>query len=164
MNSSQSHPIVQEKYQRRIKRFYNEIEKSEKILFVWLSHSKLHSNEEITEAYKNLSENFKNKEIYLLVIENSIENNNTMLEDNHILIVHHDTASDDKKHHYDVTMGNKTNNLKVFKKIKLKTTLGGKIKKVVYIICKTVISIVPNRKLRNQLKQKINLKFYHAKL
>lgn len=159
-----SYQKVYEKYQRRIERLYNEIENSEKILFVWLSHSKLHSNEEIIEAYKKLCERFKNKEIYLLVIENSLKNNITTLKNNQILIVHHDTASDDKKHHYDQTMGNKTNNLKIFKKIKLKTTLTTKIKRILYIACKNTISIIPHKKLRNQLKQDLNMFFYHAKL
>ena len=164
LNINESHKIVSEKYQRRIKRFYNEIEKSQKILFVWLSHSKLHSEEKIIDAYEKLHNKFSNKEIYLLIIENNTENKSINLKDNHVLIINQDTKSDDKKHHYDKTMGNKTNNLKVFKKIKLNITFKAKIKKLLYIICKNIVSLIPYRKLRQQLKQNLNMFFYHAKL
>ena len=159
-----SYSFVNEKYQRRIERLYNDIENSQKILFVWLSHSKLHSKEEITEAYKKLSERFAGKEIYQLIIENSTENNLVKLENNHIAIVHQDTISDDKKHHYDQTMGNKTNNLKIIKKIKINTTFWGKIKRFFFIFCKLIIILIPNKKLKNQFKQNLNMFFYHAKL
>ena len=159
-----SYQKVYEKYQRRIERLYNEIEKSEKILFVWLSHSKMHSAEEVAEAYDKLNNKFSTKDIFLLVIENSLENNVSSLKDDHILIVHHDTVSDDKKHPYDRTMGNKIHNSKVFKKIKLKTTLYEKIKRALFIFCIMIVNLLPNRTLRTIAKQKLNMFFYHAKL
>ena len=104
------------------------------------------------------------KDIFLLVIENSLENNVSSLKDDHILIVHHDTVSDDKKHPYDRTMGNKIHNSKVFKKIKLKTTLYEKIKRALFIFCIMIVNLLPNRTLRTIAKQKLNMFFYHAKL
>lgn len=155
---------VSEKYQRRIERLYNDIENSQKILFTWLSHTKLHSEDEIQEAYQKLNMKFKNKEIYLLVIENNIENKSVKLKDEHILIINHDTITDDKKHHYDQTMGNKFNNLKVFSKIKLKTSFVGKLKRWLFAFCKLIIGLIPIKKTRQKLKSDLNMLFYHAKL
>ena len=120
MPLEESFKIVKAKYDRRIKRFYECIDSSKKILFVWFSHFVPLQDENFTESCKRLREHFQDKEIYMLVIENSSVKKEELLEDGHLLILNYDTLSDDKKHHYDETMGNKTNNLKVFKKIKLK--------------------------------------------
>lgn len=159
-----SFPAVFEKYQRRIDRLYKIIENSQKILFVWLSHSKLHDSNEVIKEYKKLKEKFKNKEIFLLFIENSQTDSQESYEDNHILIVHQDTTSDDKKHHYDQTMGNKTNNLRIFRKIKLKTTFFEKLKYFIYKSVIIPVNIIPSRKLRHHIKSEVNLFFYRAKL
>ena len=66
-----SYDAVYEKYQRRIKRLYRMIGDSRKILFVWLSHSKLHRTDEICSEYRKLQDKFSGKEIFLLVIENN---------------------------------------------------------------------------------------------
>lgn len=155
---------INKKYQRRIKRLYDKIETSESILFVWLSHSKLHNNEEIISGYQKLKDKFITKDIYMLIVENNPEKSQETLENDHILIVHHDTISDDKKHHYDPTMGNKTNNLKVFKKIRLNVTFQESMKRVLYKLCTFFAALIPNRVLRQNAKANINMYFYHAKL
>jgi len=155
---------VRKKYQRRIKRLYSEIENSNKILFVWFSHKNQTKKEIIQKAYKKIAQKFCNKEIYLLIIENNNKNSCEKLENNHISVIHHDTLSDDNKHHYDPTMGNKTNNLRVFKKIKLKTTFFEKIKRLIYQTAIIFSGFIPNKNLRSKIKSKINMYFYHAKL
>ena len=164
MPLKEAYNLVKTKYDRRIERLYSEIKNSQKILFVWLSHRTLHSPEDFIKEYNTLQNKFASKDIYLLIIENSPEYKVIRLEDNHILIINQDTISNDKKHHYDQTMGNKTNNLRIFKKIKLKISLIAKIKRIIYIICKNIVSLIPNKKIRNQLKQNLNMYFYHAKL
>lgn len=155
---------VREKYDRRIKRFYDNINSSNKILFVWFSHFTPHEDEVFIESCKKLRNHFADKEIYLLVIENSMEKKKELFEDGHLLILNYDTLSDDKKHHYDETMGNKTNNLKVFKKIKLKVTFVGKIKRIIYAILNVLTYLIPSRAFRQKIKAKLNMAFYHAKL
>ena len=155
---------VKEKYDRRIKRFYEEIEKSEKVLFVWLSHSSVQDVELIKETYSRFTNKFLGKEIFLLMIENSSDYSVQSLENDHIMIVNQDTVSDDKKHHYDPTMGNKTNNLKVFKKIRLKTTFLEKLNRFAYSAAIFIAGLIPNRGLRQKAKANINMYFYHAKL
>ena len=155
---------VKEKYDRRIKRFYDNIDSSKKILFVWFSHSIPQQDEIYVESCKKLRNHFSDKEIYMLVVDNSKENKEELLEDGHLLILNYDTLSDDKKHHYDETMGNKTNNLKIFKKIKLKTTFAGKIKRFVYTVLVALTYLIPTRPLRQKAKAKLNMLFYHAKL
>ena len=155
---------INEKYKRRIKRLYDEINQSEKILFVWLSHSKNHNIYEILSEYKKLKDKFNNKDVFLLIIENSEKETKEEYENNHVLIIHQDTISNDKKHHYDPTMGNKTNNLRIFKKIKLKTNIQQQFKRLIYKIIMVFISLIPYRKKRQSLKSKINMLFFHAKL
>ena len=159
-----SYDAVYEKYQRRIKRLYRMIGNSQKILFVWLSHSKQHGKDEICSEYRKLQDKFSGKEIFLLVIENDSAVSQEFLADGHIAVIHQDTSSRDKKHHYDPTMGNKTNNLKIFKKLKLKTSFAEKIKKIIYVTCKTVINLLPGRKLRQRATKKLNTILYHVKL
>ena len=71
----------------------------------------------------------------MLIIENSQSKSIKVLENDHILMISQDTISDDKKHHYDQTMGNKTNNLMVFKQIKLNLSFKEKLKKISFSIC-----------------------------
>lgn len=60
---------VKDKYDRRISRFYDYINKSQKTLLVWMSDKEIVAVDELIQAQKLLSEKFK-KNIDLLVIEN----------------------------------------------------------------------------------------------
>lgn len=164
INLCESFSLVQEKYNRRIQRLYQKIQDSKTVLFVWLSHSSLHSNKELCLEYERLKEKFKNQQVYLLTIENYSKNQSFLLEDNHLLIINHDTISDDKKHHYDNTMGNKTNNLKIFKKIKLNLNMKQKFKIFFIKMLLLMTSLIFIKKVRQKIKLKINQYFYHAKL
>ena len=65
----QSYPAVKEKYSRRTKRLYDQIEKSDKILFVWWSRDKHQDVEVVQNYYYKLIKRFADKSIYLLLIE-----------------------------------------------------------------------------------------------
>ena len=160
----ESFEMVKEKYDRRIKRFYENIDSSKKILFVWFSHFEPKEDKDFIDSCKRLRERFSDKEIYMLAIENNSKKREELFEDGHLLILNYDTSSDDKKHHDDETMGNKTNNLRIFKKIKLKTTFTGKIKRIFYTVLTALTCLIINRELRQKIKAKLNMLFYHAKL
>ncbi len=59
---------IKEKYDRRIKRFYDFIRTKKKVLLVWISNSEKLSNETLLQTHKKLVKKF-NKEVSLLVIE-----------------------------------------------------------------------------------------------
>ena len=160
----QAYVSVKEKYERRIRRFYKEIGDANKILFIWLSHSKQHTEQEIVLEYKKLKEKFELKEIFLLIIENSQSKSIKVLENAHILMISQDTISDDKKHHYDQTMGNKTNNLRIFRQIKLNLTFEEKVKKLSFSICVALTNLIFVKRVRTIAKGKLNKAFYHTKL
>ena len=160
----ESYPEVNAKYQRRIKRLYEKIEQAQKILFVWFAHNSLQKIDDIRDAYKKLKEKFEDKEVYLLVIENCQKEEFAELENNHVLVIHTDTMSCIKKQHFNPTLGNKVKNRKLFRKIKIKRTFFDKIKRILYIICKIAISLVPNSNIRTRANERVQMFFYHAKL
>lgn len=116
---------VFEKYQRRIKRLYEKIEKSKKVLFVWLMRSISATDDELLTYQKQIEKKFKKSKVYLLVLENCIDANNSenisevKISDN-ITRLKYDTMT------YDITnpslewIGNIALNDKVFSKLKLK--------------------------------------------
>lgn len=61
--------LVKEKYQRRIKRLYHQIQKSQNILIVWWSRNKHQDIDKVKESYKLLSQKFADKDISILLIE-----------------------------------------------------------------------------------------------
>lgn len=61
--------LVKEKYQRRIKRLYHQIQKSQNILTVWWSRNKHQDIDKVKESYKLLSQKFADKDISILLIE-----------------------------------------------------------------------------------------------
>ena len=71
-------PIVREKYDRRIKRFYEAIANSKNVLFVWWSRDKIIPQETLLDAQRKLSEKF-GKNIKLLIFEH-LENADLMYE------------------------------------------------------------------------------------
>ena len=64
------YPIVREKYDRRIKRFYEAINNSKSVLFVWWSRDKIIPRKNIIDAAVKLSLKF-NKNINILIFEHT---------------------------------------------------------------------------------------------
>ena len=61
---------VKQKYERRIKRMYEKIEASKKVLFVRFAHIGVLTDQQIINAYALLSRKFIKQEISFLVLEN----------------------------------------------------------------------------------------------
>lgn len=64
-----SFPAVKEKYQRRAARLYRDIERAEKVLFVWLSHTERVKDSMAVAMNRKLAQKF-GKPVDLLLVEN----------------------------------------------------------------------------------------------
>lgn len=155
---------VKEKYDRRIERLYKTIETSEKILFVWWSRDKHINQESIMNAYERLITKFKNKEIYLLIIEKSNEESKIYMADNYILLLKYDNTSFKHNPKWNETMGNEKNNAKFFSQIKKVRTLDWYLRIFIFKFVKVFIELIPNRELRHSLKKTWSYKFFRNKL
>lgn len=117
--------VVFEKYKRRIKRLYERIKKSKKVLFVWLMRSISATDDELLAYQKQIEKKFQKTKIYFLVLENFIDNDNreniaeAKISDK-VIKLKYDTMS------YDITnpslqcTGNIALNDKIFSKLKYK--------------------------------------------
>ena len=65
-----SFPAVKEKYERRIKRFYDNINKSNRVLFIWFSHYHTTSDAFLLKTSKRICKKF-GKNIDFLIIEHT---------------------------------------------------------------------------------------------
>lgn len=73
---TESYPVVEEKYKRRIKRFYNDIDANQQVLFVWYSHfGRDLDNKELLNFSKQINSKF-GKEIDFFIIDNDHQVNN----------------------------------------------------------------------------------------
>ena len=160
----ENYNIVKDKYNRRINRLYSQIDNSKNILFVWWSKDKIQDVEEIKNAYFSLKNKFNTKNISLLCIENSSKKEDIDFFDGNLLILHYDNASYQHNPKWNKTMGNETNNIKVFRQIHINKTFADNLSDVFYRILKFLINFIPIRNLRHNYRDKINFYKYHAKL
>lgn len=146
---------VKIKYERRIKRFYETIEKSEKVLFVWLSHTKNTNNDLIVSLHEKIELKF-GKKIDFLIIENDSskigdETLITELADN-LIKYNLDTASWDISN--DKTLGNIKNCTRIFAQYEL---LEPFFEKICYrfkkILIKFVCIFIPVKSWRKNLRE-----------
>ncbi len=150
-----SYPQVKNKYDRRIKRFYNKIKKSKKILFVWFSRDKILSKEQLTLALDKLMNKFPNKKIDLLILENNFDRFNKNIEkiniSENITKYIFDNATFHSDNPLDECMGNKELTYTILKKYKIKNLL---LKKIQLFFLKMSINIVTSQKIRKLLREK----------
>ncbi|MBR4126196.1 MAG: hypothetical protein IKR09_01295 [Alphaproteobacteria bacterium] len=106
---------VKEKYDRRIKRFYQVSSYANKILFVWFSRDKKIPDEDILRAHSRLKEKLLPHSIFLLVLENG-KDSSALLSDS-VLKIRYDNAS--FVNPAEEWRGNKEENDAVFSKIKI---------------------------------------------
>ena len=99
-----------------------------------------------------------------MIIEFGEKEEDILLENNHILITRYDNISHEHNKHWNETMGNETNNLKVFSQIKMKRSLNWYIKYIFYCLFKIFIEIIPNKQIRKKLKYNLKMKFYKEAL
>ena len=156
---------VKEKYERRINRMYSHIETSENILFVWWSRDKHLENDNLTNAYEKLSKKFKNKSIYLLIIEYKDTNIPEYLYiNNNILKVSLDNTSFKLNPKWNEVLGNETNNNKIFCQIKRKYNVSQYCNIILIKILLIFANLIPIKTQRRHLRKEIHRLFSHAKL
>lgn len=155
---------VKNKYERRIKRLYQNIEQSKNILFVWWSRDKHQDENVIIDSYKKLEKKFVNKKVYLLVIEPSQNHTTKYMCNNQVLIERFDNVSYKHNSKWNETMGNEKNNNKIFQKLMLNKTVKEYFDDIVYKVQRFLINFVPNKKIRKELRQNLKFQKFHAKL
>lgn len=155
-----AYEIVKERYERRINRFYNNINKSKDILFVFWGRSDVINNEQLKEYYKKLNNKFQNQNIYLLILEN-IPNQNDFIEEHisdNIIKIKYDMTSYDLNKPQNACTGNVSLNDKIFKQLKLKKTLLTRLKSIYFYICvKFPAMFIPIKSVRRNFKEKMKL-------
>ena len=167
MSFDEGHKFVFEKYQRRIKRLYEKIEKSKKVLFVWLGKNQSLENDKILEYQRKLTEKFNNENIYLLILENTPNYKEKDFKEEKIsekiLKIKYDTKTTKVPHTNDEYLGNIELNEEIFSKLKFNMPKSYKIKKLFYnLIIKQLIAIFAwnkeyRRKIRNKISHSFNL-------
>lgn len=155
---------VKNKFDRRIKRLYEQISNSENILFVWWSRNKHQNTDIVQEYYTKLCQKFPSKSVYLLIIEFGENEENIYLENNHILISRYDNISYKHNKNWNETTGNFANNMKMFSKINMNRTLKWKLKYILYCFEKIFIEIIPVKKIRADLRHKLKARYYKEAL
>ncbi|MDD3237355.1 MAG: DUF1796 family putative cysteine peptidase [Candidatus Gastranaerophilales bacterium] len=152
-----SFSAVEEKYQRRINRFYELIKNKNRVLFVWFSLSSQDSNEEIIDLSKKLNNKFK-KEIDLLIIEHdetkALEGIEKIKLNNNITCYKLYAKGKDGNPEQ-ATMGNETICNKIFKNYSLNMSLSNKIKhSILQAICTIGNCFIPSKSLRQKWRSK----------
>ena len=120
---NQSFQNVQEKYNRRIERFYTNIEQATNALFVWRSKNTHLSKNSIIDAYKTICKVFSQTQIYFLIIENDERTDQQIskeLLNMNILKITANIANLNTNDAKQLSLGNKNINDHIFSQIKCK--------------------------------------------
>lgn len=161
MTFEEGYELVFEKYQRRIKRLYEKIEKSKKVLFVWLGKTQSIENNQILEYQRKLTEKFKNKNVYLLVLENIPNYKEKDFKEEiiseKILKIKYDIKTTKVPHTNDEYLGNIELNEIVFSKLNVKKQKVNIIKKIFFnFIIKPLVAIfIWNKEKEEKLEIKL---------
>jgi hypothetical protein len=149
---SKSFPAVYAKYMRRIKRFYDNINKHNRILLIWFSHYHNTPDDVLLDASKRICKKF-GKNIDLLIIEhadNIINPIKKQIADNIVKYNVHTMEFDDAG--YPTTQGHIERVLPIFEQYKLKKS-GRKL--FLRIVSDIVVLFLPFSKKRGKIKQYI---------
>lgn len=156
-------PEVEKKYNRRIKRLYNDINKSKKVLFVWLSRNKELAASDLTGAMEKLKKRFPKKDINLLILENdknAVSGNVKYRSlDQNITQVKYDNASYDRSNPLAECMGNiAASDLILSQLIQLKKDNISVKKRVLLKAGNLLCLFIPNSSKRRNCREKITQK------
>lgn len=146
-----SYNEVFKKYQRRIDRFYNNITKKQKVLFIWFSLDSKIADKDLLTAGNKLYDKF-NKVIDILIIEN--DDNligkdmqiNTLTEN----ITKISLFAKDINHKEGFSKGNIKLCNKIFKRYSLNKSWTSTIK---FVLLKIICNLIPIKKLRKKNSQ-----------
>jgi hypothetical protein len=145
-----SYNEVLKKYQRRIDRFYNNINQKPKVLLIWFSLNSVLSNQDILVANDKLYNKF-NKNIDLLIIEHNDDLLNKKMQINKLTenITKINLFAKNQKHTTAFSKGNIKLCNKIFKMYSLNKPCFEKIK---FIFLKTICNIIPIKKTRKKIR------------
>ncbi len=149
---SKSFPSVSAKYMRRIKRFYDNINKHKRVLLIWFSHYHNTSDDVLLDASKRICKKF-GKNIDLLIIEhadNIIKPIKRQIADNITKYNVHTMEIDENG--YPTTQGHQERVLPIFEQYKLKKS-GRKL--FLRIVSDIVVLFLPFSKHRGKIKHYI---------
>ena len=155
-----AYKIVNDRYQRRINRFYKHINNSQNILFVFLGRTEIIENNRLEQYHQQLMNKFKNKNIYLLILENQA-NQNGFIEENiseHILKIKYDITSCDSSKAQNLCAGNVLLNDKILKQLKLKKSIFLYLNNIYfYLLVKFPSMFIPIKQVRRNFREKMKL-------
>lgn len=146
---------IKEKYLRRIERFYDKINNSQKVLLVWFSHYHNTSDDVVLNLCNQLCQKF-NKSIDFLIIEH--EEGLTIprkkeLASNIIKYNLHTVLLDEKGHC--TTLGDQKLCNQIFKQYRLKIPFHLMCKRIYFkVLAKIICPFVLNKQKKKELKRK----------
>ncbi|GKX43744.1 hypothetical protein SOASR015_27780 [Pectobacterium carotovorum subsp. carotovorum] len=157
-NFDSSFPVVKQKYERRIKRFYESIKNNDRILLVWFSHYHHTSDEKVVKLCSNFIKKVR-KPIDFLIIENKPNKENQQIDikkitDNILRINLHTIALDSAGNI--TTLGDETACNSIFSEYSLNIRLFVKIQKIILTtIVKLACLFIPTKKNRRTLRKRL---------
>lgn len=145
-----SYPQVKDKYNRRIKRFYDNLSLKNKVLLVWFSLDRKVTDDDIIKASAALNKKF-NKEIDLLIIEHndSMINQKPLKRQINNNITKYELFAKKEENVSGFTRGNTKLCNQIFKKYAINRPLGEIYKRFCY---KLICNLIPLKKARKRLR------------
>ncbi len=144
---------VKQKYDRRIARFYRNINENSKVLLVWFSLDSKINDGELVDASNKLNKKF-NKNIDILIIEHDEQLDHKTIKYNelsqNIMKYTLFAKKDDEVEGF--TRGNIKKCNQIFKKYYLNYSLSHKFK---IALLKPLINFIPIKKLRKKVRNKV---------
>lgn len=152
-------PIVKQKYERRIKNFYENIKKNDHILLVWFSHHHNTSDEKVFSLCSDFI-NKAGKPVDFLIIENKVNNKENQQVDikkitDNILRVNLHTIALDSTGNI-TTLGNEAACNSIFSEYSLNIRLSVKVQRIILItIVKFACLFIPAKKNRRNFRKRL---------
>lgn len=151
-------PEIHEKYQRRINRFYNNVEHKKRVLFVWFSRFTDLSDDVIIKCAQKTKKYFK-KNIDFLIVENSKQNNDKIFIRQIAKNIIRYKVSTDTDIETDLVSGNRKNLTKVFCNYEIQTPFGYIVRDKFYKILRRVLScFIPVKRWRRAMRKHLRPK------
>ena len=152
---AETFPLVREKYNRRIARFYDNIEKYNRVLLIWYSQSYNTPDDVILGVCDKVCKKF-NKQIDFIIIENDESMPRNKIETRQIAdnIIRHAVYAIDET---TPTLGNYKLIDKIFSKIRIRGKTASIIRaRAIKIFTHIFCCFIPSRESRHRLKERLS--------
>ncbi len=152
--------IVKNRYDRRIKRLYRHIKNSKNILFIFWARGDFIDNDKLKKYQQKLKNKFKQKNIYLLFLENTPKQNEFIQENisDFVLKIKYDMTSYDTSKPENECIGNTRLNDEIFKLLKIKKPVSLYLKNICfYLFVKLPSMFIPIKQTRRNFREKMKL-------